>query len=333
MPSEATLDREALRIALGFVLAFVLAEGLELQLTFLAPLVAGALLAGPLLRPAQLLVLPVLAAGSVAAAGFVTQLLHTLPAVLCLLLWCVYRSGLSLSAHPRSAAAGLIVLLVFAILPVVIIHAPELGSDVTRWFAGNFLIAAISAGTIQAAMGSPRSKAPDQPLEHTLTASGGATALLCAVILAVALDPPAVGAALVSVVITLRPDAIPPRLVVRNRLLAAVIGGGASLIAWQATWLQPSLAVLASSTLVLAFLIARRIVAQDSGSGVAMKSLNAFAILIGEGFSIFYEDTDERLWVRLAGVLIGVAYVAVVILLAGPARAPKSAHERDRMAA
>jgi uncharacterized membrane protein YccC len=153
------------------------------------------------------------------------------------------------------------------------------------------------------------------------------------VILAVALDPPAVGAALVSVVITLRPDAIPPRLVVRNRLLAAVIGGGASLIAWQATWLQPSLAVLASSTLVLAFLIARRIVAQDSGSGVAMKSLNAFAILIGEGFSIFYEDTDERLWVRLAGVLIGVAYVAVVILLAGPARAPKSAHERDRMAA
>ena len=44
-----------------------------------------------------------------------------------------------------------------------------------------------------------------------------------------------------------------------------------------------------------------------------MKSLNVLAILMGEGFSVFYQDADDRVWTRIAGVVIGLSYVALVI--------------------
>jgi hypothetical protein len=44
-----------------------------------------------------------------------------------------------------------------------------------------------------------------------------------------------------------------------------------------------------------------------------MKSMNVLAILMGEGFSVFYQDADDRVWTRIAGVAIGLSYVALVI--------------------
>jgi hypothetical protein len=46
-----------------------------------------------------------------------------------------------------------------------------------------------------------------------------------------------------------------------------------------------------------------------------MKSLNVLAILMGEGFSIFYADADDRIWTRLAGVALGLSYAALVLIL------------------
>src|SRR4051794_41976480 len=90
MSSES---RRGLRIALAFTTAFVVAEllRLDLQLTFLAPLVAGTLASGPAVGAGRLIALPVLAWLLVASAGLALQLLAVQPLVLCLLgLWIFY---------------------------------------------------------------------------------------------------------------------------------------------------------------------------------------------------------------------------------------------------
>jgi hypothetical protein len=46
-----------------------------------------------------------------------------------------------------------------------------------------------------------------------------------------------------------------------------------------------------------------------------MKSLNVLAILVGEGFSVFYQDAYDRIWTRFAGVVLGLAYAATVLAL------------------
>ena len=35
---------------------------------------------------------------------------------------------------------------------------------------------------------------------------------------------------------------------------------------------------------------------------------------MGEGFSVFYEDADDRIWTRIAGVVIGLCYAALVLI-------------------
>jgi NhaP-type Na+/H+ or K+/H+ antiporter len=39
------------------------------------------------------------------------------------------------------------------------------------------------------------------------------------------------------------------------------------------------------------------------------------AILMGEGFSVFYEDADDRIWTRVGGVVIGLCYAALVLMV------------------
>src|SRR5262245_52057262 len=118
-PTMSSESRRGLRIALSFTAAFVLAELLrtDLQLTFLAPLVAGALAAGPALGIPPLLALPVIAWLLVAAAGVAMQFLARETVVLSLMCLWVFYLGFRMFADPRKATLGLIVLLVFAIVP------------------------------------------------------------------------------------------------------------------------------------------------------------------------------------------------------------------------
>jgi hypothetical protein len=76
--------------------------------------------------------------------------------------------------------------------------------------------------------------------------------------------------------------------------------------------------VLFATTLLVAWLLARRFVAGGPYAGIWLKSLNAYAILLGEGFSPFFEPTDERLGIRIGGVFLGVAYAALMLWLLRP---------------
>ena len=313
MSSES---RRGLRIALSFTAAFVLAEllRLDLQLTFLAPLAAATFASGPEIGIGKLVALPIVAWVLVAFSGLMLQFLVDQPIVLCLLgLW-IFYIGFKLFEHPEKAILGLLILIVFAIVPQTLIKAPELASDLAYWFLMNFAIAAASEWVTRRLLPDP-GVAAGPPGHPQLPPLIGALALLFAVILTATMKPPAPGAALIGVIIVLRADGETAANVIRDRFVAALLGGTTAVVVWEILWLAPSLPVLATATLLAAWLFARRIAAGGPGVGVAMKSLNVVAILMGEGFSVFYDDADDRVWVRISGVIIGLVYAALVLAL------------------
>jgi hypothetical protein len=312
--SRSSESRRGLRIALSFTAAFVVAELMraDLQLTFIAPLIAGMLASGPSVGTTRLVALPVTAWLLVTAAGIAMQFLGGKPVVLCLLCLWVFHAGFIMFEDPRKATLGLLLLIVFAIVPQTLIAAPELSGDLSYWFGMNFAIASASDWVMRRILPDPDfvpgpSRRPQLP---PLTA---ALALLVGVILTAAIRPPAPGAVLIGVIIVLRADADTATLVIRDRFLAALLGGGAAVLVWEILWLAPSLPILATIVLLAAWPFARLVAQGGAGSGLAMKSLNVLAILMGEGFSVFYQDADDRIWTRIGGVVIGLCYAALVL--------------------
>jgi hypothetical protein len=327
MSSES---RRALRIALCFTAAFVWAELLriDLQLTFLSPLVAGVLAAGPAAGMLRLIALPVIAWLLVALAGIAMQFLSREPLVLGLLSIWIFYLGFRMFAHPRNATLGLVLLLVFAIVPQSLIKGPELSGDLAYWFGMNFGIAAACEWATRrllpdAAPVEPVFRPPQVP---PLIA---AAALWLAVTLTAMMQPPAPGAVMVGIIIVLRADGESTMHVIRDRFVAALLGGATAVVVWEVLWLAPSLPILATAVLLAAWPFARWVAFGGSGAGIAMKSINVLAILMGEGFSVFYQDADDRVWTRIAGVVIGLSYVALVIAvsrrLTRPATMPTEA--------
>ena len=322
-------DRRGLRIALTFTIAFVVAEllRLDLQLTFLAPLVAGTLAAGPAIGAGLLVALPIVAWVLVAGAGVAVQFLANQPLVFCLLgLW-IYFGGFKLLADPQKATLGLIVLIVFTIVPQTLIKAPELSGDLAYWFFVNFAIAAASAGVMRRLLPDPQigAAAARPPQLPPLVA---ALALLLSVILSAMIKPPAPGAVMIGIIITLRADGETAANVVRDRFAAAVLGGAMAVLVWEVLWLAPTLPVLATVVLLAAWPFARVFAGGGPYAAMALKSMNVLAILMGEGFSVFYADADDRIWTRLGGVVVGLTYVSAVLALT---RCFAGTGDRDRL--
>ncbi len=327
MSSES---RRGLRIALCFTAAFVLAElqRIDLQLTFLAPLVAGALAVGPAVGTIRLIVLPIFAWLLVALAGVAMQFLAREPVVLGLLSLWVFYLGFRMFADPRNATLGLILLLVFAIVPQALIKGPELSGDLAYWFGMNFGIAALCEWVTRRLL---PDAAPIEPVVRPpqVPPLMAAAALWLAVTLTAMMQPPAPGAVMVGIIIVLRADGESAAHVIRDRFVAALLGGATAVVVWEVLWLAPTLPILATAILLAAWPFARWVASGGTGAGIAMKSLNVLAILMGEGFSVFYQDADDRVWTRIAGVVIGLSYVALVIAasrrLTRPATLPAQA--------
>ena len=309
-------QQRALRIALTFTASFIAAELLraDLQLTFLAPLVASSLACQPKVAGRVALLLPLIAWAIVTISGLAMQFLVDKPIVLALLLLWVFWGGFNLMRNPRLGTLGLVLLLVFAIIPQTLIKAPELDANLAWWFGLDFALAA-GADTVSRWLLPEPPQPPHSVPPPLIGPLGAATALLLAVLLIAALQLPAPGAIVVGIVIVLRSDGGSVYGVILDRLFAALLGGAMALAIWEVIWVVPSLPVLAMSLLCAAWLFARRFVEGGQDAGLALKSMSVLAILIGEGFSVFYEDADDRFGTRLAGVMIGLAYVALIVRL------------------
>ena len=321
-------DRQAVRIALSMALALCLAESDpdRVQLSFLAPLIAAAVTTGAPPPAAMLLGVPLMLWGACVAMGLALQALQGMPLALGVLLFAVFLTGFRAATRPGLALPGTLLLVVGAIVPSTLIRAPGLAGDVSGWMAANGAIAAAAVLVVRLLLPvRPGTRDPAAPIAP-LAPGAAAGALLVAVLLVALVRPEASGAFLISVVLALRADVLPPGAVMRARFGAALVGGGAAWLAWQVIGLAPSLPVLFTLVLLIAFWLARRFLAGGPDAGIFLKSLNAFAILLGEGFSIVFEEADERFGIRLGAVILGLLYAMMALWLlrprAGRARVP-----------
>jgi hypothetical protein len=216
-------------------------------------------------------------------------------------------------------AITLLALVLFAVVPDLVMRFPAATGDMTDWVVRNCLAASVAVFLATRLFPTPPTAVPAPALPTAFAAP--ITPLAAALALTVAawavwiIGPPAPGAVLVSVVIGLRPGGEPPERTLRDRFDAALLGAGLAIVGTALIELAHSLIVLPLAVMVVTWPLARRIAAGGPSRAVAQKSLNAVAILLGQGLSTLYDDTDERLGIRIAGVVIGLIYAALVLML------------------
>lgn len=304
---------EALRIAFAFTGALLAAELADIELTFLAPLMAGTMVVNRT-RAGLVLVLPLVAWGLCLVAALLAEVGGRLPAVLGLALAGGFWLGFRLSRHAGTAAAGLVLLVMLATLPDAFARHPDSTDEVTRWMVANTAIACAAVLLLAVLM---PARTPDPPLAATeppLSDGVAALALLLVVAAAWAAEPAGLLPFVVSVIVLLRADG-GLHSSARDRLLGALAGGALALAATLLTELSPSLLMLGVATMLCVWPIARAAAEAGRWRGAAAKALIAMALLHGQGLSELYEDTDERFGIRLFGVIAGLAVGAAVVAL------------------
>lgn len=126
-------------------------------------------------------------------------------------------------------------------------------------------------------------------------------------------EPPAPGAVIIGIIITLRADLQSGLDVAGDRLIGALVGGALAVVAATVVGLAPVLLTLFLVLMVLAWPLSLQAVHAGRWQGAAIKSIYALGILVGEGFSPLFEDLAERLGIRIAGVFIGLIFATAAI--------------------
>jgi len=307
----STPRHEALRIALAFAGALLLAESMDVGLSFLAPMVAATVLLHRT-RRAMVLLLPVIAWVLSLFCAILAGIGMQLPAPLAILLLAGFWLGFRLSRHAATASAGLILLVALAILPDAFARHPDSVDEATRWVVANGAIASAVVLAVSWALPArapaPPALMPDPPLPD----GTAALALLGVVVFVWAAELAAPVPLLISVIVLLRSEG-GLRASGSDRLGGALAGGGAALAATLLTEMSPTLPVLALATLLCCWPLAVAAAAGGRWAGAGAKGLIAMAILQGQGLSELYADTDERFALRLVSVLFGLAIGALVL--------------------
>jgi hypothetical protein len=315
--------RAGLRIAFAFAAALTLAEASDIEVSFIAPLAAVTLAAAPA-RVAPIVVLPLLVGMLAVLAAIAVQLLAGMPIVLAVLLFGLFMLGFVASAAPRTAALGLFILVVFAVLPDMLARYPEATNDIILWTMRDLAIAAGSALLAGWVVGGPPAALAQRAQAQPLSPAVSAAVLLLAVLVVWANEPKAAAPILFSVIITLRSDGEPPGRIIVDRFLGAAVGGAAALLATSIGALAPSLPVLFIASLTCAYPLALQAARGGRWGGMAMKGLKAMAILTGQGLSVLYEDTADQFETRFGGVILGLGFVALALLVLGRGGALRS---------
>jgi hypothetical protein len=305
----------ALRVALGFAASLTFAEGWDLEFSFVAALVGATLAMGPALSVLALVILPPLAWVMASVAVLLVEAFATSvpPFFLVVTVACLWL-GFKLSARSdRLNVIGLLILVLACVIPLRLLAYPEVTDMVVHDLVSNVLVGVAVVFGIGFVLPGPDVPAEPAPRYEVLPPLTAAIVLALGAFLVWVFEPPAPGAVLIGAIITLRADLRPGFHVARDRLIGAIVGGVLAVVAATVMGLAPVLPTLFLVLLVVSWPLALRIVQDGPWQGAAVKSLYALGILVGEGFSPLFEDTGERLGIRIVGVFIGLMFAMAAI--------------------
>ena len=315
--SDPPIHILALRVTLAFSAALTAAEGWNLEFSFVAALVATTLAMGPALSPLALIVLPSLAWLLVTAAVLLVEVFaSSMPSIFVLAtvgsLWIGFRLS---SRSDRMNVIGLMILVFCCIVSLRFSAYPELTGEVVDDLVWNVLVGVSGAFVVGIVLPGPAGHQTSGPRFEVLPPLVAALVLTVGAYLVWVFQPPAPGAVLVGMIITLRADLHPGSDVARDRMVGAIVGGVLAVVAATVMGLAPVLPALFLVLMVVAWPLALRAVQAGPWQGAAVKSIYALGILVGQGFSPLFENTEERLGIRIAGVFIGLMFATASIIL------------------
>ncbi|WP_373504898.1 hypothetical protein [Aestuariivirga sp.] len=307
----------ALRVTLAFAAALTVAEGYDLEFSFVSALVAASLALGPAMSPVALIVLPSVAWGLVTAAVLLLEAFaSSLPPIFLVLTVGAFWIGFRLSSrNDRMNVIGLMILVVCCIVPLRLLAYPELTGEVVDDLVWNVLVGVVVAFMVGLVMRGPAEPETPSPRVDILPPLVAALVLTIGAYLVWVFEPPAPGAVMIGMIIALRADLRPGFDVAQDRIIGAIVGGVLAVFAATVVGIAPVLPTLFLVLMVVAWPLALRAVQSGPWQGAAIKAIYALGILVGEGFSPLFEDTAERLGIRIVGVLIGLLFATAAIVL------------------
>lgn len=322
-PFDASADTGAaarlqtiLRFAAGTTGAFIVSEAMGWYPTFLAPLLAGVLLANlPTSPPFKIgAVLVLVQAAGAYSAYMLTALLHGAPIVLfggiaLILLLCFANL-----AHGRGFLPILLILISYASVPIVTMMAPQQAGSLAFAFARGMLIAVI---TVWLAHGLwPRTSPPTAPSGQPALDFPVATALTgVAIVLPLMLVyllygiTDALPVLITTVVLVINFD--PQRSAMQGMamMVGNFIGGMVAIISYALLQAAPTLAGLALITFLVALIFAVRIERGGPGGAVGLITFNQAIVLFS--LSLVPGGSSSGLWLTRL-VQFGIACLFAV---------------------
>lgn len=290
-----------LRFAAGTTGAFVASEAMGWYPTFLAPLLAGVLLANlPVAPPFKVgLVLALVQAAGAYSAYLLTALLHESPIVLFGSIALILLVCFANLARGRGFLPILLILISYASIPIVTMMAPQQAGSLAFAFARGMLVAVITVWLVYAFW--PKTQPPTAPTDQTTFASPVAMALTgVAIVLPLMLlylmygITDALPVLITTVVLVINFDPKRGAMQGMAMMLGNFVGGLIAIISYALLQVVPSLPGLAVITFLIALAFAVRIERGGPGGAIGLITFNQAIVLFS--LSLVPGGASTGLW-------------------------------------
>lgn len=324
-----TLGRRhaALRLAAGVTCCFVLAEALNWDATFLAPMLAAQFLVNlprsPTLKQALGIVVLIAAAMFGVLFGSAVLASNPLSFILCLGLLHYF----AFYAHLRGAAEfpTLMIQIAGVAMPVFVVVSPALASGLAATLVAAGAVAMLTVWAAYAVFPATAGteEAPAVPAQEAQAPNATAmlalwkTLILMPVLAWFVLDASQTSIVVLIMIVTLLRLA-DPKLGWRTALgliVGNLLGGLAAVIAYNVVKTGDSIVTLAAVILFLSLLFAGRIVTARENAPVFAIAFATFILLLGSGLSPLPGGSEEAAITRVLNVVMATAYAAGALSL------------------
>ncbi len=310
------------RFSVATTACFVISEAMGWYPTFLAPLLAGALLANlpvnlsPKMGISLALTMAVLASISFMLPALFQQVPHIMVGLIGLILFL----GFAALAHGKGQLPVLLLLICIATIPIFTLIAPQQAGALPKAYARGMTLAVGAILVVQAIWPMPPKKAPaPAPIEFASPIARAAvgTAIILPLML-VYLMFGLTDALPVLITTTLLVSNFDPRrgaLQGMAMMIGNLLGGVFAILAFMVLQVAPSLAMLALLIFLISLLFARRIEKGGTAGPVSLITFNQTLVILS--LAMLQDSSNSGLWLtRLFQFALAVAFAIAVMMLA-----------------
>jgi hypothetical protein len=336
--TQSAIDEElkashqfVLRFSGATTAAFVFSEAIGSFPSFLAPLLAGAIMANSpvALTPKLAAVLAAIMSVCAGIAFMLPALLAEVPQLLVIAIGLVLFLGFALLAQGKAQLPVLLMLICIGTIPVFTLIAPQYAGALPIAYSRGMIVAVIAILVVQA-IWPLRSKAAPAPPPMEFASPIARAATGTAIIL------PLMLVYLMFGISDALPVLITTTLLVSNfdphrgamqgvaMVIGNFVGGVIAIAAYMALQVAPSLTMLGLITLIVSMIFGMQIAKGGAAAPVALITFNQFLVILG--LALLQQDSNSGLWLtRLFQFTLAVSFaIAVMVLIWGR---PKSCEE------